>query len=57
MTTGFDYKICSWNLANSKKSQSMSIVHGLINEIGEQAMSYNPPYCYAWDTINVEGSD
>ena len=50
-TTGFDYKLCQWNLNDAKKSQSTSISNLLVNEIGQEAMSYNPPFCYAWDTF------
>lgn len=52
-TTGFDYKICLWNLKDPKKSQSTNLGTLLANEIGEKAMSYNPPFCFAWDTFLV----
>ena len=29
----------------------------LTKELGPEAMSYNPPYCYAWDTFSINGSD
>ena len=54
-TTGFDYKLCQWNLNDLKKSQSTSISNVLINEIGQDAMNYNPPFCYAWDTFEFNG--
>lgn len=57
LTTGFDYKMCLWNLTSSKKSQSTQISSAIMNEIGENAMSYNPPYCYSWDTFTVGQSD
>ena len=50
-TTGFDYKICLWNLKDPKKSQSTNLGTLLANEIGEKAMSYNPPFCFAWDSF------
>jgi hypothetical protein len=46
-TTGFDYKFCHWNISDVKKSVSTSLQSALTNIIGEQAMCYNPPFCYA----------
>lgn len=50
-TTGFDYKLCLWNLKDVKKSQSTNLATMLQNELGAEGMSYNPPFCYAWDTF------
>ena len=54
-TTGFDYKLCLWNLKDAKKSISTNISNLLLNELGQEAMSYNPPFCYAWDSFEANG--
>jgi len=33
-TTGFDYKLCLWNLKDTKKSSSTNISNLLLNELG-----------------------
>lgn len=48
-TTGFDYKLCLWNLKDLKKSISTNVFNLLQNELGQESMSYNPPFCYALD--------
>ncbi len=56
-TTGFDYKLCLWNIKDLKKSQSTNLATILQNELGSEAMSYNPPFCYAWDTFESNGAE
>jgi len=56
-TTGFDYKLCQWNISNPKKSASTNLQSALASELGQEALSYNPPFCYAWDTLNLNGSE
>ena len=56
-TTGFDYKLCLWNLTDLKKSSSTNISNLLLNELGQEAMSYNPPFCYSWDCFDVGGEN
>ena len=29
----------------------------LQNELGDEGMSYNPPFCYAWDTFEQNGQE
>ena len=56
-TTGFDYKICLWNLTNYKKTQHTNFQEVMINVLGENAMSYNPPYCYSIDSYVGKGQE
>ena len=50
-TSGFDYKLCHWNISELNKSVSTSLQSAVSNIIGEQAMAYNPPFCYAMDSF------
>ena len=50
LTAGFDYKICLWNLKDSKKSMSSNMMNLFNNELGAQAVPYNPPFVYSWAT-------
>ena len=56
-TTGFDYKLCLWNLKDTKKSTSTNIQNLLVNELGAEAMSYNPPFVYSWASFTVGTSE
>lgn len=56
-TTGFDYKLCLWNLKEMKKSQSTNIATLLTNELGAEGMSYNPPFCFSWDTFEQNAQE
>jgi len=47
LSSGFDYKLVLWNLKDNKKSVSRNILDILKEHLGEEALSYNPPFVYS----------